>query len=97
MLDFEVVKHSLVVVLCSQAGIEKISPDIIPLSQTSVVEHFELLCNYEWHIAICQTLLEHYKTANTTIAILEWVYRLEMLVQVDNILKRLSPLCVVLF
>ena len=97
MLDFEVVKHRLVVVLCSQAGIEKITSDIIPLSQTSVVEHFEFIGNDKRHIAICQTLLEHYKTANTTIAILEWMYRLETLVQVDNILKRLSPLCVVLF
>ena len=80
MLDFEVVKHRLIVILCREAGVEKVSSDIVPLSQTAIVEHFELLGNDKRHIAICQTLLKHHKSANTTIAILEWVYHLETLV-----------------
>ena len=97
MLDFEVVKHRLIVILCRKAGVEKVSSDIVPLSQTAIVEHFELLGNDKRHIAICQALLEYHKTANTTIAILEWVYRLKALMQVYNILKRLSLFAVVLF
>lgn len=83
-----VVEQGLVVVLCGEASITQIFPDCRPLLQTAIVEHLQLVRNDERHNTIRQAFLKHNKPADTAVAVLERVYCLETLVQVQNIIKR---------
>ena len=56
--------------------------------QTAIVEHLQLVRNDERHNTIRQAFLKHNKPADTAVAVLERVYCLETLVQVQNIIKR---------
>ena len=74
-------------ILSCEAGVCQVFVDFAPVAQTSVVEQLQLICDDEWHNVICQTFLEHDESADTAIAVLEWVDALELAVEVYDVFK----------
>ena len=97
ILDFEIVQNGLVLVLRSKAGVREVAIHMAPFSQTPVVEEFQLLGDNERYDAVCKAFLEHYQTPDTSVPVLEGMDGLELLVEVDDVLKRFFLLGVVGF
>ena len=97
ILDFEIVQNGLVLVLRSKAGVHEVAIYMAPFSKAPVVVELKFLGNNERHDAVCQTLFEHYQSAHTTVSVLEGMDGLELLVEVDDVLKRFFLLGIVGF
>ena len=82
-------------ILCSEAGVCEVAVDIAPVAQASVVEKFEFICDDEWHYLVCKAFFEHYESAYTSVAILEWVNAFKLAVKVYDIFQSLVLDCVV--
>ena len=83
-------------ILCCKTGIGKVAINMPPFAQASIIEHLQLVGNDEGNNTCAQTLLEHNKTPNAPITILEWVYLFETNMEVENILKRTLLLGIVI-
>ena len=91
VLNLEIIKQSLVVILSSETSIQKIPSHTIPLLQATIIEHLQFISYDKRNKAIGKALLEHDKTPNTAVSILERMYCLKTMVKINNILKRLAP------
>ena len=66
-----------------------------PFVETSVIEHFQIICDDKGDDVISEAFLEHDEAPNTSIAILEGMNLLEAYVEVKNIVERLLLLAIV--
>ena len=96
ILNLEIIKHCLVVILSGEASIQKIPTHTTPLLQATIIEELEFISDYKRHKAIGKTLLEQNKTPHTAIPVLKRMYRLKSLVKINNILKRLALYTIIL-
>ena len=85
MLDFEIVKQCLVIVLCCETGICQIPVDVSPFFKSSIIVHFQFVSNDERNDVVSQTFLEHQQTTNSAIAILERMNLFETDVKIQDI------------
>ena len=56
-----------------------------PFSQTSIIEHLQIIGNNEWNDIIGQTLLEHELSTNTAITNLERMNLFKAYMEIKNI------------
>ena len=96
VLNLEIIKHCLIVILSSETSIQKIPSHTIPLLQATIIEHLQFISYDKRNKAIGKALLEHDKTPNTAVSILERMYCLKTMVKINNILKRLAPYGIIL-
>ena len=94
--DSEIIQIRLISILCSQAGIYQIAFFIVPLLQSSIVEHLQVILNNEWDDIIFQTFLEHNQPAHTTVTVLKRMDSLKLYMEIQNIFKGLFCFCVIL-
>ena len=85
----EIVHKFLIAVLRRQTSVHEIAVSLTPAAQTSVVEHFQLVRDYEGNYPGREAFLEHYKPADAAVAVLEGVYPLETHMEIEDILQRL--------
>ena len=93
----EVVKYQFVIILCSKAGVPKITWYVSPLLKPSIVEITHLLCYDEWYNAVSETFFEHDKSSHTTVAILKWMNNFEAMMEVKNLVQCMLLAAVVFF
>lgn len=58
-------------VLGCQAGVGQVAVGVAPFTQSSVVEHLQLVGNDEGNDAALETLLEHDEASDTAVAVLK--------------------------
>ena len=58
-----------------------------PLSEASIIEHLQLVCDDKRNDIICQALLEHQQATNTTITVLERMDLLKADMKIENIFE----------
>lgn len=69
---------------------------IVPFFQSSIIKHFQIILDNEWNNIIFQAFLEHNQSSHTTIAILKWMNTFKLHMKIQNIVKGLFFLVVVL-
>ena len=77
-------------ILCGKTRIHQVPLLMIPLFQSSVIEHFQMILNDEWNNIVFQTFLEHNQSAHTTIPILKRVDALQSYMKIQNVMCKLS-------
>jgi hypothetical protein len=60
-----------------------------PFVETSVIEHFQIVCNNEGNDAISEAFFEHDEASYSTISVLEGVNLLESHMEIEDTFKRL--------
>ena len=85
ILDSEIIESGFIMILRCKTGVCKIAVDMAPLTQTTIIEHLQLVSNDKGNYTATQTFLEHDKTSNTPITILERVYLFETDMEVENV------------
>ena len=61
-----------------------------PFVETSVIEHFQIICDDEGDDVISEAFLEHDEAPNTSIAILEGMKLLEANVEIKDVFEGLA-------
>lgn len=88
IFDSEIVKEFLVIVLCCQTGICKVPGNCFPFVQSTIIEHFQFVCNNERNNVVIKTFLEHYQASDSAITILKGVYCFKTLMKAKYIIKQ---------
>ena len=93
--DSEVIHDCLELILRGQAGIQQIPLFRLPLMETTIVEHFEVIRNNEWHDVVPQALLEEQKPPDTAISILKRMDGFKGIVEFQQVFQRLGRILIV--
>lgn len=67
--DPEVLHDRFELILCGQAGIQQVTAFRLPLMETAVVEHLEVIRDNERHDVVPQTLFEEKKPPDPSVSI----------------------------
>ncbi len=78
----EIVQYCFVVVLCTKTSVPQIFVYVIPSAQSTIVKQLQVLRNYERDNPIGKAFLEHYQSANSSVAVLERVYGFKAVMKV---------------
>lgn len=65
----KIIQIRLILILCGQTGICQITFLIVPLFQSTVVEHLQIILNDKRNDIVFQALLKHDQSAHTPITI----------------------------
>ena len=68
----KIIQICLILILCGQTGICQITFLIVPLFQSTVVEHLQIVLDNERHDIIFQTFLKHNQSAYTAVSIMQY-------------------------
>ena len=93
--DSEVIHDGLELILRGQAGIQQIPLFRLPLMETTIVEHFEVIRNNERNNIIPQALLEEQKPPDTAISILKRMDGFKGVVKFQQVFQRLGRILIV--
>ena len=93
--DSEVIHDGLELILRGQAGIQQITSFRFPFVEATVVKHFEIVRNNEWHDVVPQTLLEEQKPPDTAISILKRMDGFKGVVKFQQVFQRLGRILIV--
>ena len=84
-------------ILRELAGADEIPVLAVPVFQPVVIKKLNARVDDERHDARAKALLEHNEPPDAAVSVLERVYHLKTLMQVDHILKCFYLLCIVFF
>ena len=93
--DSEVIHDGLKLILRGQAGIQQIPLFRLPLMETTIVEHFEVIRNNERNNIVPQALLEEQKPPDTAISILKRMDGFKGIVEFQQVFQRLGRILIV--
>ena len=88
--DSEVIHDCLELILRCQAGIQKITSFRLPLMETTVVKHFEVVGDNKRHDVVPQALLEEQEPPDTAISILKRMDGFKGIVEFQQVFQRLG-------
>lgn len=78
-------EQGFVFVLCCKAGVGEVFVDVPPFAQPAVIEEFQFVGYYKRNMPVSEALLEHQKTSDATVAVLEWMDSFEANMKVKYI------------
>ena len=87
VFNLEAVEQSLEVIQGGKTGAKLVAFDAGPLTETSIIEHIQVVGDDEGDGTSRWALLDHNQSTYTTIIISEWINCLEALMDVDIVLK----------
>ena len=93
--DPEIIHDRFELILRGQAGIQKITSFRLPLMETTVVKHFEVVGDNKRHDVVPQTLLEEQQPPDTSISILERMDGFKGIVEFQQVFQRLGRILIV--
>ena len=67
-----------------------------PILSILIIKHFQIILDNKWNNIVFQAFLEHNQTSHTTISILKWMDMFEFHMKIQNIVKGLFFLVIVL-
>ena len=88
MCYLKIVQQAFITILGCKASVGQIAIDVPPLTQSSVVEHFQFVGNDKGNVPVVQTLLEHQQSPYTAIAVLKGMDSLKTHMEAKNVFKR---------
>lgn len=86
----KIFKICFIPVLCSKARICQITFFNIPLFQSTIIKHLQIIFNNEWNNIIFQAFFKHNQSAYATVSILKWMNPFKFYMKFQNIFKCLS-------
>lgn len=92
----KIIQVCFISILCCQASISQIPFFIVPFFQSSIIKHFQIILDNKWNNIVFQAFLEHNQTSHTTISILKWMDTFKLHMKIQNIVKGLFFLVIVL-
>ena len=69
----EIVQINFESVLCGQAGIHQVPVFVVPLVQSTIVEHLQVVLNDKRYNVVFEAFLEENQSPDATVAVLKWV------------------------
>ena len=80
----EIVQINFESVLCGQAGIHHVSAFVIPLVQSTIVEHLQVILNDKGNDAVLEAFLEENQSSDTPITVLKGMNSFKLKMEVKQ-------------
>lgn len=80
----EIVQINFESVLCGKAGIHQVSAFVVPLVQSTIVEHLQVVLNDKRYNVVFEAFLEENQSPDATVAVLKWVDAFKLIMKSND-------------
>lgn len=80
----EIVQINFESVLCGKAGIHQVPVFVVPLVQSTIVEHLQVILNDKRYDVVFEAFFEENQSSDATIAILKWVDAFKLIMESND-------------